>query len=729
MHHRPIHLRALSLFSVLWLIQAPLYSQQTVLAFDRNVTVPVQDESGALLPYPWSGGFNFCQVSSCDFNNDGQKDLFFFDRSGNRAVILEYTNGSYRINPQAESVLPPLETVAILRDFDCDGKEDILTYFDSGIRAYHNDGFDGNVVQFSLYASKIQSNYGNALQDVFTIPVDVPAWEDVDGDDDLDLLVFNLLGSCVEYHQNMAMEHLGRCDTLVLHFKNDNWGNFTESFSTNQVILNDTCPGFAGGRQGIRHAGSSITAFDADGDADMDILLGDIAYRYLTQLVNGGTPTQALITSQATNYPSNTTAADIAIFPAAYMVDVDQDGLRDMVVAPNSETGSENYRCFLYYKNVGSASIPEFSYQNNTTFSAQTLDFGEGANVHFFDANNDGKMDLLVGNYGYFLPTGDYKPQVAIIENTSDANQTSFRLTNRNFASAGNLAGIATNFHPATGDLDNDGDADLLLGCSDGRLYHFENTAALGNPANMTFITPNFQGIDVGTFAAPFIYDVDQDGKMDVIVGTREGHIAYYRNTTNGTAPAMELQTELWGGVSTALAGNSNGYCSPVLFRNNGSLYLICGSESGFFYLYGNIENNLDGTFTLLDSTVLGDRLGKRTSITLSDFNDDGYPEAVVGNYSGGLYFLDGIFPSFLQKSSQAHPMLLYPNPGTASIYAHTPSRDWFWVEWMDASGRILYRSKQELPAQLQWTPELPGMYVVRFHNAQTQMVQRWIRQ
>jgi hypothetical protein len=47
-------------------------------------------------------------------------------------------------------------------------------------------------------------------------------------------------------------------------------------------------------------------AFDADGDNDKDLLLGDISYRTMILLTNGGNAEQALVTSQQVPWPANT---------------------------------------------------------------------------------------------------------------------------------------------------------------------------------------------------------------------------------------------------------------------------------------------------------------------------------------------------------------------------------------------------------------------------------------
>ncbi len=710
-----------------------LYSQQTTLALQRNAGIQVFNEDSLLLPYPWTGGFNFCQIGTCDVNNDNQKDLVIFDRSGDRVTLLQFNgtpgNPSWIQNIEAEPNFPDVQHFMLMKDFNCDGREDIFAFFNSGIRVFKNEGFNGTGPQFSLYMEQLKTSVNNNPIDIFTIPVDVPAFEDLDSDGDLDLLVFNILGSCVEYHRNYAQENFNRCDSLVLKLETDNWGRFTESFSTNEVVLNDTCDGFGGGRFGqIRHAGSALTVFDSDGDNDYDLMLGDIAYRTLTKLINGGTSSNALITSQTPNYPDNTTFVNLAIFPAGFYIDVDQDGKRDLVVAPNSETGSENYRSFLYYKNNGADNSPEFNYQSNTLFSSSTLDFGEGAIPYFFDHNLDGKKDLLVGNYGYFLPTGDYKPQVALLENISDETEIRFQLKNRNYATAGNLAGISVNFHPTAGDQDNDGDQDLLLGASDGRMYHFENTALPGNPANMVFITPAFEDIDVGTFATPCLFDVDQNGRIDLLVGNRNGKISYYKNTSTGNSPVLELQTEEFGDVNTALTGEPNGFSTPFMFRKSGVTYLISGSQNGFFELYGNIDNNLDGQFELLDSTFLGNRFGERTSITLADLNDDGNPEAVIGNYAGGITFFNGIFPTLIENQTK-ESFKLYPNPGQNEIYISANSSTNAEVSVLDLSGRLLSTENISLPGKLSRVPNMKGLYLIRIANSETNQTLKWIHQ
>lgn len=54
------------------------------LGFSRNDNLTILSVNGDTLKNPWSGGFNSVQFSEIDLNLDGIKDLFVFDRTGNR---------------------------------------------------------------------------------------------------------------------------------------------------------------------------------------------------------------------------------------------------------------------------------------------------------------------------------------------------------------------------------------------------------------------------------------------------------------------------------------------------------------------------------------------------------------------------------------------------------------------------------------------------------------------
>ncbi|MFM2285156.1 MAG: hypothetical protein RLZZ543_653 [Bacteroidota bacterium] len=715
----------------------PASAQQTIIALDRNDTIPVFNIDSVQLTFPFTGGFNYMQGGAMDLNNDGIQDLVLFDRTGDRILPFLYTGtpgvAAYKFAWEYVYAFPKVKEFMLVKDFNCDGKADIFTYENSGFKVYKNTSSEANGLQFEVYTSSLLSYFNPASLPIYCIPVDIPVIEDMDNDGDQDILVFGILGTCVEYHRNMAQEQLSRCDTLMLKLESDNWGVFTESFSTNDVNLNDSCDHPLGGRlMEARHAGSSMLAFDADADGDKDLILGDIAYRTMTQLINGGTAQVAHVTSSVPLYPTNTTFVNLPIFPAAFYIDIDHDGKRDLMVSPNNEGGSENHNCIWYYHNDGSDNAPVFTWIKKSLFVDESLDFGEGSIPIFFDYNNDGLDDIIVGNYGYFQPAGTYKSQLALLKNISTETQTRFQLITNDFAGLASLAGNSLNYHPTFGDIDGDSDADMLLGTSDGRLFYFINTANAGSPANFVFSDPNFQGIDIGTFAAPQLVDVDLDGLLDVLIGSREGRIYYYHNSGTVTAMNLELVSNTWGNILTTANGDPSGFSTPHLYRKSGVSYIICGSQSGIYRLYSNIDGNLAGDFTLEDSLLLGNRNGERTSICLKDLNDDGFPEAITGNYAGGVNFYQGIFASSItdQHPSKTSAFVVFPNPGS-SLYVRSLKEKIQVIDVLDIQGRSLASVKGNgNPTQeIDMSGHSAGLYFIRIKGTLQTEVLHWVKQ
>lgn len=84
---------------------------------------------------------------------------------------------------------------------------------------------------------------------------------------------------------------------------------------------------------------------------------------------------------------------------------------------------------------------------------------------------------------------------------------------------------------PCAYDYDGDGDMDLFCGSSDGGIYYFENLGFTGLDGRLRFgekqlIVPATEGL---TFSAPAVMDVNADGKADLVVGTADGVLRWYR--------------------------------------------------------------------------------------------------------------------------------------------------------------------------------------------------------
>jgi hypothetical protein len=86
------------------------------------------------------------------------------------------------------------------------------------------------------------------------------------------------------------------------------------------------------------------------------------------------------------------------------------------------------------------------------------------------------------------------------------------------------------NSQPCFADIDADGDYDLFIGTSEGRVEYYQNT---GTPDNAVFVrvTNHYASTDPMQEAVPAFADIDADGDLDLFVGNLTGGIHFYRNT------------------------------------------------------------------------------------------------------------------------------------------------------------------------------------------------------
>ena len=82
------------------MLLAFISSQSQIL---QRALLPVNNTSNQNIPNPWSGGLNACQISEIDLNLDGTKDLFVFERTGNRILPFINNNISNTISYHYES--------------------------------------------------------------------------------------------------------------------------------------------------------------------------------------------------------------------------------------------------------------------------------------------------------------------------------------------------------------------------------------------------------------------------------------------------------------------------------------------------------------------------------------------------------------------------------------------------------------------------------------------------
>ena len=234
------------------------------------------------------------------------------------------------------------------------------------------------------------------------------------------------------------------------------------------------------------------------------------------------------------------------------VVDLDGDGLRDLVLGDFSGK-------FQYYRNVGTATAPIFHsgglVQAGGADAAVNISCCIGAQARFCDLNGDGILDMISNSYypGHcYLFRGLRGNQFAAREELSDKSGVPIRsapLQQQDYQSFGSF------YEPV--DWDADGDFDLLIGCFDGGLKLRINE---GDAQKHAFAVENQvvnadgEPIKVKEHLCPVARDWDGDGRWDIIAGSDDGSVTWFRNVGEKGSPKFAA------GKTLVAPSKSDGY-------------------------------------------------------------------------------------------------------------------------------------------------------------------------
>ena len=143
------------------------------------------------------------------------------------------------------------------------------------------------------------------------------------------------------------------------------------------------------------------------------------------------------------------------------------------------------------------------------------------------------------------------------------------------------------------GDIDNDGDFDLVYGDREGYVIFYHNVGSIEEPS-WAYSDSIYTG---GIYASPALGDVDLDGDLDLVVGIRpdtlgvdEGRLLFYRNVGTPDEATWEYETDTYGGVPLPEWTNP----SFVNIDGDGDLDLFVGvRKGGMIYLENRILTSI----------------------------------------------------------------------------------------------------------------------------------------
>lgn len=736
-------------------ILIPLEAQE----FNRIDVRLIQDEKTVLNGF--MPGLVAPQFSKIDVNGDGKEDLFVFDRTGDVVNVFLYENEdgkvAYRYTQEYDMLFPSLREFALLKDYNGDGLKDIFALSSEnvpGIEVWKNVGSLGSPkfekVLFPQFNHDIlYFQIGSQLANLYVSNIDLPAIEDVDGDGDLDIVTFDISGGKEHLYQNMVVERDLPRDSFIYILADDCYGRVYEDGFSEEITLSassDVCPdGLTSGNGGgvIRHSGSTTLLFDHNGDGDLDMLIGDIGSSGLILLTNGGTSVESWIVEEDIEFPAYDTTVDIDLFLAAFHLDVDDDGAKDLIVAPNEERGAETKDHIWYYRNYGSDQNPDFRLETKNFLMESTVPLGTYSDPCFFDYNADGLMDLIVGSDGP-LKDGEYDGGLLLFENTSTEDQIEFTLVDTDYLGLANLTDEKVRLSPAAGDMNDDGAIDLVIGNLPGFLFYFENQADQLSPS--VFDTYNYPYFDIrpGSRVKPDIFDLNADGKPDLILGERNdnfdeehmviGGVNYIENIGTKSSPNFDPEamagnnTPALGGIFTKEQGFTlYGSSAPKFFYNeNGDIEAFVGSTGGKIMHYDDISNNIYGIYNQVTDSIAVERLGDFSTLDLADIDKDKFLELVVGTERGGLAFyqtdiIDYVFSSTDDITTST--LNVYPNPTDDIINFSEPVSGLLSIT--DIGGRVVVEMVVNKLKQLSLNHLEKGVYIVEIINSKRRDVNK----
>ena len=699
--------------------------------------------------YGFAGGMEAPQLSAADLDRDGTLDIYIYDRAGYTITPFVYTgSGSevrYSIEWSVVDSFPDLSIWSLLRDFNGDGVEDIFAATShigvQGIDVYRGAVTDGKLtfkrMTFDLDDfDLLYVELGGSFTPMYSAWTDVPDINDVDGDGDLDILTFEPAGSFLTYYKNESLERGLGIDTFLFKWEDKCWGKFRENDISEEVFLSDD-PGECADGTGIpiepRHSGSAEVTFDYDNDGDMDLLLGDLASPGIVYLQNGGSKDAAWMTSQETEFPSTSTSVRLEYFVTPAIIDVDHDGQMDFLASSNTDNFSENVDVLWYYRNRGELGDPDFRLEQRNLFVDEMLDFGTSARPTIMDVDNDGLRDIIVGTGGYYKD-GLRDPRLVYLRNIGTAMEPVFTVEDDDFLGFSAFgSAYQWDFAPEAGDLDGDGDTDLIIGEFDGGLFFVENTAGPGATPQWANPVYPFMDIYVGAASTPCIADINGDGLNDLVIGERLGNsdndgkcsnLGYFQNVGEKGAP--QFISDVNAAPNEPCYGRIlfNGqialpeFSAPDLLRTPDGLVFAVGSQDGEIALYNGVEGNIGGAFDLINDHLGGIKDGFRTAPEFEDIDGDGLYEIIIGNFRGGLTAYQTDIAKDATSSSQIadndHTLVVYPNPLSdfAFVSGVTAQR----IMVYDMQGRVV-----DVPVDdrtMDFSTVVPGMYLVQVWTA-----------
>jgi enediyne biosynthesis protein E4 len=405
-------------------------------------------------------------VALLDYDNDGWPDVFLVNgakiRAGQRDSEApdksspEFWNRLYHNNH--DGTFTDVTEKAGVRgtgygmgaavgDFDNDGFEDLLvTNYGSAI-LYHNNG-DGTFTDVTVKAGLRTEGWMSSA-----------GFFDYDNDGKLDLFICRYVewsfsknkfcGSRVEGGRSYCHpDNFSPISDYLFHNNGD--GTFSDMSIKSHI---SATPG----------KGLGVAFADFNNDGRLDISVANDSFQQFLFMNNGdGTFTESALAAGAGYTADGKVFAGMGTDAA----DVDDDGKPDIVTTALS---NENY---AYFHNNGDGT---FNYDTNVSRLGQFTRLLGGWGMRIFDYDNDGHKDLFFANSHVMDNIEKMQPHLEYLQPLLLLKQVDGKFVNVSEQSGKVFVEKWPSRGAAFGDLDNDGDIDVVVVTCGGPAYVLRN--------------------------------------------------------------------------------------------------------------------------------------------------------------------------------------------------------------------------------------------------------------
>jgi len=297
------------------------------------------------------------------------------------------------------------------------------------------------------------------------------------------------------------------------------------------------------------------------------------------------------------------------------------------------------------------ASIPQFNAAVLVSTDTGVIDVPGYSVPSLTDWNNDGRLDLLVGE-----GSGTLAAQVRLYLNGSDIpGVPAFSGYSYVQASGATLqlpgSGCLGVF-PRVVDWDGDSRKDLMVGMGDGRATVYTNTGTDAAPVfgagSLVTAGATNATVDVGSRATPSMVDWNNDGRQDLIAGDYSGYVRVFINSAD-SGPA-DLATAIYAQTTSGTLGVTGYRSSPMIWDLDGDSRkdILAGNTNGELLAYLNVGTDASPVFSPTPLYIEAggakiDLVATRSRPFIGDYNSDGAYDILVGASDGNVYLYTGV--------------------------------------------------------------------------------------